>query len=374
MKLCKKLCLCVMMVAAVLLCLFVMPTEAEAADVNDLRFTLNDTNDSYTLSRCDQGASGELVIPDTYNGLPVTKIGGYAFVRCINLTSVTIPNSVTTIGTHAFEHCTNLVSITLPDSVTDIHYEAFYEYSVKELIIAEGSTNISSEIVICKDTLEKVVIPASVTSIARSAFINCNSLTGVYIADLEAWCNIDFNSLHSSPTMYAQKLYLNDQLVTNLIIPDDITSVSDYAFMGCDSITSIAIPENITSIGSYAFSGCNNLETVIYCGTQAQWEAVTILDYNETITSAALQLHNMENNTCTLCGFGQKIIGDIDGSKEVNYQDAVYLLLHYLFGEDVYSLNGADGDIDGNETVDHQDAIYLLLHVMFGEENYPLKS
>ena len=195
-------------------CLFTLPTTAQAAEESDLTFTLNETGDGYIVSNCDESASGELVIPATYNGLPVTAIGDSAFSFRSRLTSIAIPDSVTTIGHSAFYGCYNLATITIPDSVTTI------------------------------DDL---------------AFTGCSSLTSVHISDLVAWCGIEFSDSTSNPFNYAETLYLNDQLVTNLVISEGVTAISDYAFYNCSNLTGIVIPDSVTSIGDYAFSDCTGL-------------------------------------------------------------------------------------------------------------------
>ena len=204
----------------------------------------------------------EIIIPNS-----VTTIGEHAFETCTNLTSVTIPDSVTAIGEHAFEACTNLTSVTIPDSVTTIGEHAF-----------EACTNLTS-----------VTIPDSVTTIGEYAFEVCTNLTSVYIYDLAAWCNIDFANYSANPLCYAKNLYFikdgTPELITDLVIPNTVTTINklafyncdnftsvtipdsvttiDYsAFFDCDGLTSITIPDSVTSIGDYAFYGCNNLEGV----------------------------------------------------------------------------------------------------------------
>ena len=108
--------------------------------------------------------------------------------------------------------------------------------------------------------LVSVNIPVGVTSIGKSAFDGCRSLTSVHITDLAAWCNIDFgDSALSGPH---HNLYLNGELVTDLVIPNSVTSIGRYAFCGCKSLTSITIPNSVTSIGKYAFKGCSSLTSV----------------------------------------------------------------------------------------------------------------
>ena len=72
------------------------------------------------------GSAAELVIPETIEGCPVTKIGSEAFRDCTSLASITLPDSVTSISDFAFYCCTGLVSINIPDSITGIGKGAFF--------------------------------------------------------------------------------------------------------------------------------------------------------------------------------------------------------------------------------------------------------
>ena len=83
-------------------------------------------NGSYYVSDCDYTATGEIAIPESYKGRPVTGISSCAFEGCENITSVTIPDSVTSIGSFVFSGCSILTSVTISDSVTSIGYNAFY--------------------------------------------------------------------------------------------------------------------------------------------------------------------------------------------------------------------------------------------------------
>ena len=136
----------------------------------------------------------------------------------------------------------------------------------------------------------------------------------------------------------------------------------------------VKLPSTLQTVGTYAFYNCTALAKVIYCGTQEQWGAVGKGSNNDSLIKATMQYHDMENGVCSICGYTDLVLGDTDGDKTVDHNDAIYLLLHFMFGEESYPLSGADGDIDGNGTVNQDDAIYLLLHAMFGESFYPLKA
>ena len=322
------------------------------------------------------GTATQIVIADTYNGLPVKNIMDSAFYDNDNITSVLIPDSVTTIGSSAFSNCSGLTSIIIPDSVTEIGYSAFRECSrltsvvigdsvttigndafrfcsgLTSVTIGNGITSIGSSAfsncnsalyteyeygkyvgdasnpyavlyeltnknfttyTIHEDTkhiaygvfescarlsniaipdsvksigdsafydcynLTSVVIGDSVTSIGDHAFCECSNLKDVYITDVAAWCNISFGDIYSNPLLYyAANLYLNSELITELVIPDGVTKISAYVFYNCSNLTSVVIGDSVTSIGYEAFYYCSKLKTVYYKGTAEDWANISI--------------------------------------------------------------------------------------------------
>ncbi len=191
-----------------------------------------------------------------------TFIGYNAFSDCESLTSITIPNSVTTIGDNAFCYCYSLTSATIGNSVETIGKRAFSNTAIASIIIPNCVTTIGEGAFEYCGSLASVTIPNSVTTIGENAFrmssYDC-SLNAVHISNLSAWCKITFPNNESSPLLNAHNLYLNGNLVTDLVIPSDITEIKDHTFQGCNSITSVRIHDRVTRVGIAAFEWCGNL-------------------------------------------------------------------------------------------------------------------
>ena len=200
----------------------------------------------------------ELVIPEG-----VKEIKNYAFYNCTGLTSIEIPNSVTSIGHHAFYNCSGLTSIEIPNSVTSIgHYAFSYCSGLTSVEIGNSVTSIGVYAFEYCSGFTSIEIPNSVTSIGDYAFCDCSGLTSVHISDLAAWCGISFGNYDANPLYHAKNLYLNGKKVTNLVIPNSVTSIGDYAFEYCSGLTSVEIPSSVTSIGYSAFEGCTGLTSI----------------------------------------------------------------------------------------------------------------
>lgn len=113
-----------------------------------------------------------------------------------------------------------------------------------------------------------LIMSESVNSIGMGAFQGCEGFKGVYISSLESWCKIDFEWETSNPLYDIHNLYLNGELIKDLIIPESVTEIKKYAFFNGSGITgSLTISDGVISIGDEAFYECTGFNGSLIIGS-----------------------------------------------------------------------------------------------------------
>ncbi|MBR1788102.1 MAG: leucine-rich repeat domain-containing protein [Bacteroidaceae bacterium] len=181
----------------------------------------------------------------------ILYIGNYAFSTCRGLSNIVLPASVLTVGDYAFAQCSSLTSVVTGNSLTSIGYCAFQDCS----------------------SLTSVTIGKSVSSIGYCAFDGCTSLRAVHVSDIASWCNISFEKVEANPLSYARHLYVGSDEVKDLVIPEGVSSINDYAFCHCSGLTSIDIPGSVIFIGDSVFWDCSDLESIAVSPENAVYDS-----------------------------------------------------------------------------------------------------
>ena len=219
----------------------------------------------------------------------IKKIISSAFNECNGITSVNFPNTLQYINSKAFYSCSGLTEITIPESLMDLSQQCFGNCpSLKTLYWNANGENMSTvynspwypntviENVILGNTvvnipggvfggfpITEIIIPNSVTSIGGGAFLNCSGLTEV--------------TLPESLTAINSTVFSGCTSLTEIVIPDSVTSIGSCAFQNCSGLTEITLPESLTTIGSTStssstFNNCSNLTTIY-------WNSINITSY-----------------------------------------------------------------------------------------------
>ena len=258
----------------------------------------------YTVSGIGTCTDTEILIPTTYNGMPVVSVEASAFLNNTAITSVVLPDSITSIGENAFNgcesltsvtfgknsqlssigpgafnYCYSLESITIPESVTSIGSEAFnYCCGLRSVTFGENSqlTSIGDGVFNCCESLESITIPDSVLSIGYSAFEGCTALKNITIP--------------GSVLSIGDNAFKECTALESATISEGVKSIGDNAFYNCINLVNVSLPDSLTSISFNTFYGCTNLQTyddgtAYYLGNSENHYLVLVSVISKEITS-----------------------------------------------------------------------------------------
>ncbi|MBE5739683.1 MAG: leucine-rich repeat domain-containing protein [Clostridiales bacterium] len=278
---------------------------------NSLKFVGEQYLGGYNVVGIGTYQSSDVIIPSTYNGLPVIKIVDEAFKDCVSITSVSIGENVISIGERAFEGCSGLEEIAIPNSVTKIGSGAFCDCtSLEELEIPNSVTGELSNLCIGCTNLKHVVIGDGVASLGWNMFQGCSNLKELklgdsveeiggnlfsncniekltlgkglkniyqmafrdggitleevyYTGDIESWVKIQFPV---NPLCYTEKFYINNQLIKEMVInTNEVMNIGENSFFGYNGLEKLVI-NGYTNIGKHAFENCRNLKSIKIIG------------------------------------------------------------------------------------------------------------
>ncbi len=271
-----------------------------------LEFTLFNYEE-YALTGLGTCTDNDIIIPEYYNGLPVTKINDNAFYECDSLTSIIISDYVTIIGYGAFFGCDSLKTVVMGNNVTEISHEAFKECrSLTSINIPDSVTYIGESSFQDCSSLTSIIIPEGVTNIGNNQYSGCSSLTNVSISssvtEIGSFAFYNCSLLESivfdkgsQLTVIWNGVFQECDSLISISIPEGVTCIENTAFWGCDSLVSITIPESVTKIYDDAFYGCNALTHIFYEGNEEKFNEI-ISGHESDIVNATVTYNYHHDN------------------------------------------------------------------------------
>ena len=263
----------------------------------DVAFDYELINSEIIITDCYMTSAGDIIIPETIDGYPVTAIDMGAFEYKSGITSITIPDSVTSIGDMAFNSCDKIVSMVIPNGVQSIGYRTFaWCESLTSINIPDSVTSIDEKAFFCCTSLTSITIPDSVTTIGDHAigyqYVSDNyelidgfTIYGISGSAAEVYANengikfvasADDSDNKTEHVGFTYKVSDNGIIVTSndekttgdIVIPSEIdglpvTAIGREEFYGFRNVTSITIPATVTDIDISTFSTCSELEKFI---------------------------------------------------------------------------------------------------------------
>ena len=227
--------------------------------------TLVSQNAEYSFSMPAENVLYEAKYAARQDLAPFSFIAGedYCIVTGVTNPSVTelvVPDCVTEIREMAFINCKSLVSLTLPiaDQQMSYLFSVSVPTSLKTIILSEGVTTIAPEAFKDFSYITDIYFPSTLTRIGKNAFSGCTALQNYHITDLASFCEL---YAESSLLWTGDNLYLNGELVTELVVPDGVFSLGN-AFAFYERLTSVTMPNSVVNIGYEAFRGCSYLKSI----------------------------------------------------------------------------------------------------------------
>lgn len=313
------------------------------ASVGDGQYHYNDYIDGRAVPST---TKGDISIPVTLGGYPVTAIADYAFMgRAIE--SVTMPNSIVDIGANAFFDCSSLTNVTISGSITNIGNSAFYRcIGLTSVTIPNGVKTIGKGAFYWCSGLTSVIIPDSVTSIRDDTFEFCSGLVSITVGEN----NANYSSVNGL-LLTKDGRQLIRGVNGDVAIPNGVTSIGWNAFRGCANLTNIIIPDSVLTIGRFAFNGCGITNVVMSYGvTRIEQYAFSYCERLKRVTIPASVTY-VEEYAFNYCkNLGQVLIPNGAAVADYAFRECYYVSRIYYDPYKTVSFDAQGGSVSPETT------------------------
>jgi len=314
----------------------------------DIRYYSYEVSDGKAvITAVSREIAGEVTLPATLDGYPVTAVGADAFRGCTGITSLTIPSAVETIGEGAFYGCSNLQSV---------HWKAV------DCTVAGGA---ATPLFAACDKLNYVHVSGGVKRVPAYAFIGAPITAVSFATGVECVGDYAFSgctalrsvTLPQGVLTVGEGAFRGCSAVETVILPDSLQTIGSYAFMSCKGMREITVGRGLQTVGYAAFLDCAALSSVRYNGTAAMRTAVQCGSDNTPFVEA--QWHYTAPK------------GDVDGNGKVDSTDARLVLQYAVKKIAADALDTTAADVDGSGAVDSTDARLILQYAVKKIDEFP---
>ena len=258
----------------------------------------------------------------------VTSIVSDAFFNCKGLMNVSLADSIESIGSSAFLGCTGFTTITIPQGVTTISEYTFYDCSnLTQVVFHDNITSIKEAAFYNCGSLQSTILPKNLVTIGNVAFSGCWNLTSLDIPN--------------GVTTIGVSAFYSCENLTSVILPDNLKIIEDTSFAACMKLKMIRIPNSVIQIQNDALNN-TALETIVYCGTEAEWNAIAkIASWDHATPNYTISYHRLscaaegEDThlfTCSYCDYSSS-------EEHIWYSRITTSATHTSYGVKTYTCN-----------------------------------
>lgn len=223
------------------------------------------SNGTYSVSDY-EGKDTVVVIPESKDGKPVTKISANAFAE-MGITEITIPASIIEIGIDAFDSCSKITKVTYLGTIDNWAEIKFGSEKSNPITI-------SKNLVIGGNKVTTIALTTA-TLVSDYAFSSYTPLTSVDIGD--------------NVVTVGASAFDGCSMLSNLTLGDKVERFEYRSFGNCDSLTEVIFTNSVKTLCAESFRDCDNLQSIFIPASVEVIEKAAF-NYDSSLVSAVFEI------------------------------------------------------------------------------------